>query len=179
VGAIAVGYLLLNKFSPSANISGDVCGALFGSASILTLSAGDVVFCAALSAVVSLVFVLTYNKMFAVTFDETFAAASGVRTGRYNLLYAIIIALVVVMAMNMVGTLLISALVVFPALSAMRVCRSFRGVVICSAIVSACCAVLGLLASILFVTPVGASIVVTDMLGFLIFWVIGKARTAI
>lgn len=173
VGAMAVGYLLLNKFSSSANISGDVCSALFGSASILTLSAKEVAFCAILSAVVVLIFVLTYNKMFAVTFDETFAAAAGVNVSLYNLLYAVVIALVVVMAMDLVGTLLISALVVFPALSAMRVFRSFLSVVLCSAILSVCCAVLGLALSILFVTPVGASIVVVNILAFLVFSGIG------
>ena len=176
-GSMAIGYLLINKFSPTANVSGDVCGTLFGSATILTLGAPDVLFCAVLSLVVTALFLLTYNKIFAVTFDEDFAAAAGVNTRRVNLLIAIMIAVVTVMGMSFVGTLLISGLVVFPALSAMRVFSGFRAVVICAVIIAVFSAVAGIIAAIVFATPVGATIVVADILMFLIFSLIG-ARTA-
>ncbi|MBP5282698.1 MAG: metal ABC transporter permease, partial [Lachnospiraceae bacterium] len=136
VGALAFGYLVMNVFSASANISGDVCSTLFGSTSILTLSMTDVWLSVALSIAVVVIFILFYHKIFAVTFDENFAKASGIRTNAYNLLIAAVIALVIVLAMNLVGSLLISALVIFPALSAMRIFRSFRSVTIASAILS-------------------------------------------
>jgi len=169
VGALAVGYLLMNLFSPSANVSGDVCGTLFGSVAILTLSATDVWLCIGLSVVVLLIFLLCYRKLFAITFDESFAAAAGIRVGLYNLLIAVITAIIIVLAMNLVGSLLISALVVLPAVSAMRVCRSFRGVLTLSAILSVSCAALGILISVLFSTPVGATIVVAELIVFLLF----------
>lgn len=173
VGALAVGYLLMNLFSTSGNLSGDVCSTLFGSTSILTLTKAEVRLCAALSVVVVAAFVLFYHKIFAITFDENFAAATGVRTGLYNLLIAVIIAVIIVLAMNLVGSLLISALVIFPALSAMRVFKSFRSVTICSAALSVCCSALGILISILAGTPVGSTIVAADMLAFGIFSVLG------
>ena len=134
VGALAIGYLLMNLFSTSANLSGDVCSTLFGSTSILTLTKTEVWLCVVLSVLVLAVFVLFYNKIFAVTFDESFARATGLPAARYNLLIAVIIAVIIVLAMNLVGSLLISALVIFPALSAMRVFKSFRAVTICSAV---------------------------------------------
>ena len=179
VGALAVGYLLMNLFSTSTNLSGDVCSTLFGSTSILTLTKTDVLLCAVLSVIVVAVFVLFYNKIFAVTFDESFAKAAGTPVSTYNLLIAIVIAVIIVLAMNLVGSLLISALVIFPALSAMRVFRSFLSVTICSAILSVCCALLGILVSILAGTPVGSTIVAIDILAFLIFSLVGRtARRA-
>lgn len=166
VGSLAVGYLLMNLFSTSSNISGDVCSTLFGSTSILTLSRLDVWICMGLSVIVLLVYIFFYNKIFAITFDENFARATGIRAGLYNFIVAVTIAVIIVLAMNLVGSLLISALVIFPALSAMRVFRNFRAVVICSAVISVVCAVVGILISILASTPVGSTIVVADMLVF-------------
>lgn len=176
VGALAFGYLVMNVFSASANISGDVCSTLFGSTSILTLSMTDVWLSVALSIAVVVIFILFYHKIFAVTFDENFAKASGIRTNAYNLLIAVVIALVIVLAMNLVGSLLISALVIFPALSAMRIFRSFRSVTIASAILSVTSALFGMLFSILIGTPVGSAIVATDVVVFALCWVIGSAR---
>ena len=169
VGALAMGYLLMNIFSTSSNLSGDVCSTLFGSTSILTLSLGEVWLSVGMSALVVLIFVLFYNKIFAVTFDENFAKAVGTKADLYNLLIAVTIAVVIVLAMNLVGSLLISALVIFPALSAMRVYKNFRAVTICAAVLSVCCAALGILISILAGTPVGSTIVAVDIFAFLIF----------
>ncbi len=175
VGALAVGYLLMNIFSTSTNLSGDVCSTLFGSTSILTLSKSDVWVCVIFSVIVVAAFVLFYNKIFAVTFDENFARAVGTQANLYNLLIAVITAVIIVLAMNLVGSLLISALVIFPALSAMRIFRSFFSVTVCSAVISVVCAVIGLLISILAGTPVGSTIVAADIAVFFIFAVIGKA----
>ncbi len=174
VGAMAVGYLLLNTFSTSANIAGDVCSTLFGSTSILTLQRSDVILCVVMSIVVIAVFVFLYNKIFAVTFDETFSKATGINTDFYNLLIALITAVIIVLAMNMVGALLTSALIVFPALSAMQVLKSFKGVIICSAVISVVAALAGILASIMFSTPVGATIVVANIVIFAGFYICGK-----
>ena len=177
VGALAFGYLLMNVFSTSSNVSGDVCTTLFGSTSILTLSSWDVWLSVILSVLVVLIFVLLYNKIFAVTFDEDFAISAGTNANRYNLLIAIIIAVIIVLAMNLVGSLLISALVIFPALSAMRLFKNFKGVTICSAILSVVCALLGMLISILAGTPVGSTIVAADVVAFLICHIAGKIIT--
>lgn len=174
VGSLAAGYMLMNLFSTSSNISGDVCSSLFGSTSILTLSVTDVWLCVILSIVVIAVFVLFYNKIFAVTFDENFARATGTNAGAYNFLIAVIIAVIIVLAMNLVGSLLISALVIFPALSAMRVFKNFKAVTVCSAVFSVICTALGILISILGGTPVGSTIVLIDIIGFVIFWIIGS-----
>ena len=178
VGALAVGYLIMNVFSSSANVSGDVCTMLFGATSILTLSKFEVWLCIGLSVVVLAVFVLFYHKIFAVTFDESFAKATGTPVGVYNLLLAVIIAVIIVLAMNLVGSLLISALVIFPALSAMRVFKSFKSVTICAAIMSVVCAAIGLVTAILAGTPVGSTIVVVDIVAFGVFSLIGAFRTA-
>ncbi|MFI3207470.1 MAG: metal ABC transporter permease, partial [Clostridia bacterium] len=178
VSSLAIGYLLVNIFSTSANLSGDVCSTLFGSISILTLSETDVILCAVLSVVVIVAFVLFYNKLFAVTFDENFSNAIGVKVNFYNLLIAIITAIIIVLAMNLVGSLLITALVIFPSLSAMRVCKSFKSVTICSASISVVCACIGLFISILSGTPVGSTIVAVDIVAFLIFTIIGKLTKA-
>lgn len=166
VGALAVGYLLMNLFSSSSNLSGDVCSTLFGSTSILTLSAAEVWLCVGMSVLVVAIFVLFYNKIFAVTFDEDFAKAAGTNAGGYNLLIAIVVAVIIVLAMNLVGSLLISALVIFPALSAMRIFKSFRSVTICSAVLSVFCALMGILISILAGTPVGSTIVAVQIGAF-------------
>lgn len=176
VSALAFGYLLMNIFSASANLSGDVCSTLFGSTSILTLTKGEVYLCAALSVIVVAVFVFFYNKIFAVTFDEDFAASSGTNAGAYNLLLAVIIAVIIVLAMNLVGSLLISALIIFPALSAMRFFRSFLSVTICSCVLSVVCSLAGLLVSIVAGTPVGSTIVAADLAAFIIFCTAGTAR---
>ena len=176
VGAMAIGYLLMNVFSSSANVSGDVCTTLFGSTSILTLTKMQVEMCGILSAVVIGVFALFYHKIFAVTFDETFARATGTPVDMYNLLLAVLIAVIIVLAMNLVGSLLISALVIFPALSAMRVFTSFKSVILCSAVFSVVCAFLGIVFSILAGTPTGATVVVADMLAFAAFYGIGSFK---
>ena len=173
VGALAIGYLIMNLFSKSANLSGDVCATLFGSTSILTLTETEVWLCACLSVLVVAVFLLFYHKIFAITFDEDFSAATGVRAKTYNLILAVVIAVVIVLAMNLVGALLISALVIFPALSAMRVFRSFKTVTICSVAISVVCAALGILTAIVAGTPVGSTIVAVDIAGFLIFSLTG------
>lgn len=167
VGALAAGYLVMNLFSTSANVSGDVCSTLFGSTSILTLTRAEVVLCIVMSVIVVALFVLLYNRIFAVTFDENFARATGVKAKLYNTLIAVITAVIIVLAMNLVGSLLVSALVVFPALSAMRVIKSFKGVVIYSAVISVCCSLVGITLSILFSTPVGSTIVAADIAAFI------------
>lgn len=174
VGALAIGYLLMNLFSTSPNISGDVCSTLFGSTSILTLTKGEVWLCAILSIVVVAIFILFYNKIFAVTFDENFARATGTRANAYNLLIAVVIAVIIVLAMNLVGSLLISALVIFPALSAMRLFKSFKSVTISAAVMSVLSATAGILISILAGTPVGSTIVAVDIAVFLISYGIGR-----
>ena len=176
VGALAIGYLLMNLFSTSSNLSGDVCSTLFGSTSILTLTKTEVWLCAGLSVLVVAVFVLFYNRIFAVTFDEGFARATGLPAGAYNLLIAVIIAVIIVLAMNLVGSLLISALVIFPALSAMRLFKSFRAVTICSAVLSVICALAGIVISILAETPVGSTVVAVNIAAFALFCLAGKLK---
>lgn len=174
VGSLAIGYMLVNMFSSSANVSGDVCTSLFGSTSILTLTKTEVIVCITMSAVVISLYMIFYNKIFAITFDETFAKATGVNTERYNLFIAIIIAIIIVLGMNLVGSLLISALIVFPALSAMRLMKTFRAVVICSAVMSIICALFGILSSMLLSTPVGSTIVLANIILFILSSIIGK-----
>ena len=174
VGAMAIGYLVINLFSTSPNIGGDVCSTLFGSSSILTLSRAEVWLCVGLSVVVTGAFVLLYHRIFAVTFDEEFARATGSPVGLYNTLIAVIVAVIIVLAMNLVGSLLISALVIFPALSAMRVFRSFRGVTICAAVISVVCAVAGIIISVLAETPTGSTIVAVDIAAFAVMAAVGR-----
>lgn len=178
VGALALGYLMMNIFSTSANLTGDVCSTLFGSTSILTLTITEVWLCVTLSVVVIIIFLLFYHKIFAVTFDENFTKATGTNANIYNLMIAVIIAVIIVLAMNLVGSLLISALVIFPAVSAMRIFKSFKSVIICSAILSVFCATFGILISILAGTPVGSTIVAVDIAAFLIFTLFGKIEGA-
>ena len=179
VGALAIGYLLMNKFSRSSNVSGDVCSTLFGSTSILTLTKAEVWLCVILSVLVLAIFILFYNKIFSVTFDESFAQATGVRASAYNLLIAVVIAVIIVLAMNLVGSLLISALVIFPALSAMRLFKSFRSVTIFAAIYSVLTALVGILASILIDTPVGSTIVAVEIIVFVVCWIIGTIKSGV
>mgnify|MGYP002623102693 CR=1 FL=1 len=176
VSALALGYLLMNVFSASSNLSGDVCSTLFGSASILTLTKGEVYLCAALSVAVLAIFVFFYNKIFAVTFDQDFASAAGTNARACNFLVAVVIAVIIVLAMNLAGSLLISALIIFPALSAMRIFKSYLSVTLCSAVLSVVCSLLGLLVSIVAGTPVGSAIVAADLAAFLLFCGIGWAR---
>ncbi|WP_458449134.1 metal ABC transporter permease [Fibrobacter sp.] len=180
VGALAIGYLLMNIFSTSANISGDVCTTLFGSTSILTLKLEEVILCIALSCVVLFSFVLFYNKIFSITFDENFARATGVNTALFNLLIAVIVATIIVLAMNLVGALLVSALVVFPALSAMRVFKSFFSVTVAAATISVICSLIGIVVAILAGTPVGSTIVAADIVAFGLFYstsmILGKGN---
>lgn len=176
VGALALGYLMMNlapkNGRASANLSADVCSTLFGSTSILTLSQKDVITCIIMSAIVVAVFFFFYTKIFAVTFDESFAKATGIRSDLYNLLIAVVIAVIIVFAMNFVGSLLISALIIFPALSAMRVFKSLKSVIACSVVISLFCAAVGLLLAILEGTPVGSTIVAADIAVFFIFNII-------
>ena len=175
VGALALGYMLMNIAAQSGsgrtsgNVTADVCSTLFGSTAILTLTLSDVWICVGMSVIVIAVFLIFYNKIFAVTFDESFAKATGIRSDLYNLLIAVVIAMIIVIAMNFVGSLLISALIIFPALSAMRVFKSFRSVIICSVIISLLCAFFGIIISILAGTPVGSTIVSADIIVFFIF----------
>ena len=174
VGSLALGYIIMSVFSTSSNVTGDVCSTLFGSFAIITLTRVEVVLCVALSVIVIALFILLYNRIFAVTFDEDFAKACGLRTSLYNLLIAVITGVIIVLAMNLVGSLLISALLIFPALSAMRIVKSFKGVVICSAIISVVCAVSGIIIAILFSTPVGPTVIAADILAFGICFGLGK-----
>lgn len=174
VSALALGYLIMNLFTSSSNLAGDVCSTLFGSTLILTLSDSEVILCIAVSLIVVVLFILFYNKIFAVTFDEDFASTAGTNARAYNVIIAVIIATIIVLAMNLVGSLLISALVIFPALSAMRVFKSFLKVTICSAVLSVICTLAGMLISILAGTPVGSTIVCADIVMYAVFAVVGR-----
>ncbi len=176
VGALAVGYLLTDIFSSSANISGDVCGALFGSVKIISLSKLDVWLCTVLSVIVIGIFVIFYNKIFALTFDEDFSSATGVKVSLYNSFIAVVSAVVIVLAMNLVGALLVSALIVFPAISAMRLFKSFKAVSVCAAAVSVFCVLVGLLITIMASTPAGATIVAVNIAVYAIFSLVGLVR---
>lgn len=176
VSALALGYLLMNVFATGPNIAGDVCSTLFGSTSILTLTGDEVKLSIVMSLLVTAVFILCYNKIFAVTFDEAFARACGTHAAAYNLLVAVIIAVIIVLAMQLVGSLLISALVIFPALSAMRLFAGFRAVTVCSAIIAVLAAALGITLSILAETPVGATVVLVNLTVFILCSLIGKIK---
>ncbi len=176
VGALAFGYLLMSMFSTSGNLSGDVCGSLFGSTSILTLTKTEVWLCVALSAVVLGLYILFYHRIFDVTFDESFSRAAGTRVDAIHLMIAVITAVIIVLAMNLVGSLLISALIIFPALSAMRVFRSFLSVTVCAAVISVGCAAAGIVISILAGTPVGSTVVAMDTAAFAVCCIIGSCQ---
>ncbi len=174
VAALAVGYMILSVFPTSNNIAGDVCSTLFGATSILTLDKTDVWVCAIFAGLVIALFAVFYNRIFAVTFDENFSVSTGINADKYNMIIAVITAVIIVIAMNLVGSLLISALIVFPALSAMRVYKSFRGTVICSGVIAVFSAFFGIILSILASTPVGPSIVVMNIFVYAIFCAIGR-----
>ncbi len=173
VGALAVGYFLLNIFSPSVNLSGDVCSTLFGSTLILTLTKFDMILSVVISALVILFFVIFYNKIFAITFDEDFSFACGIKTKLINMVLASVIAVIIVLAMNLVGTLLISALIIFPAVSSMLIFKSFKMVTIFACVISVFCAVTGILIAILAGTPVGPTIVIIEIICFFICRIFG------
>ena len=179
VGSLAFGYMLMNIFSSSSNLSGDVCSTLFGSTSILTLTPHEVRLSIVLSVAVVIIFILLYNKILAVTFDESFLKATGGHSEKYNLLIAIIIAVIIVLAMNLVGSLLISALIIFPALSAMRIFDSFLSVTVCSAVLSVACALSGIVISILAGTPVGSTIVTVNAVVFGVCYLAGMIKRGI
>ena len=167
--ALAIGVVVI---SVTTGMNTEVSSYMFGS--VLSLSRGDAVLSVILSAAVLLAFTLLYPRIFAVTFDETFSRATGVRTDAYNTLIAVLTAVTVVLGMRMMGALLISSLIIFPALSAMRVCKSFRAVVLCSAAISVVCFILGVLASYFWETPTGASVVIADLICFGLFSLLGK-----
>ena len=169
--SLAIGVIFI---SITTGINTDVYNYMFGS--ILAMSSTDVKLSIALSVVVLVLFIVFYNKIFSVTFDEAFARATGVNTQTYNLLIAALTAVTVVLGMRMMGTLLISSLIIFPALTAMRVCKTFRAVVITSAIISVVCFFIGVTISFVYATPTGASIVAVDIVMFMVFWLIGYAK---
>lgn len=170
-GALAFGILVA---SMTTGMNTDINSYLFGS--ILAMTLNDVLLSVALSAVVIVLFVLFYNKIFAVTFDETFSNATGIRANVYNMLIAILTAITIVLGMRMMGALLISSLIIFPALTSMRVCKHFKTVVIVSAVISIICFLLGLIISYFFSTPTGATVVVINIGIFILFSILGKIR---
>ena len=173
VGALALGYLIMNIFSPSSNLSGDVCSTLFGSTLILTLQPSEVIMSVVMSVIVVLFFIFAYNRIFAVTFDEEFAAVSGTNVKLYKIIISIFIAIIIVLAMNLVGSLLISALIIFPTVSALQLFKSFKTVTIFSCGLSVLCAVIGIFIAVVAGTPVGPTIVAADILAFGVCKVIG------
>lgn len=175
-GALAVGYLILDASGGASNLGGDVCTALFGSSAILSIDAVELIFTAAVTAILVALTVIFYYKIFALTFDERFSKATGTATDAYNLGIAIVTAIVIVMGMKLAGALLMSALMVFPAMSAMRVCKSFKMTLVVSAVIAVICAVFGVLLSIILETPVGATIAAADILAYVIFASIGRKR---
>lgn len=176
VGSLALGYFLVNAFSTSSNLAGDVCSTLFGSTSILTLSSTQVWICFGVCVATLIIYVILYNKIFLITFDESFARASGVNTRLYNTILSLLISAIIVVAINLVGSLLVTALLVFPAMCAMKVCTKYKNVIIVAAILSVICAVFGMLLSIMISTPVGSTIVLFDVLCFIICLVINKIK---
>ena len=167
--ALAIGVIVV---SVTSGMNTEVSSYLFGS--ILSLSRGDAVLSVALSLAVLVLFILLYPRLFAVTFDETFARATGTRAELYNTLLAVLTAVTVVVGMRMMGALLISSLIIFPALSAMKLCRSFRAVVLCAAAISVVCFVFGMTASYVFETPSGASVVAADLVAFAFCSLVGR-----
>jgi len=165
--SLAIGVVIISQ---TTGMNTDVYNYLFGS--ILAMSKNDVYLSFALSVTVLILFVFFYHKLFAITFDETFAKAIGVKTGMYNMLIALLTALTIVLGMRMMGAMLISSLIIFPALTAMRVFKKFKTVTVCSAIVAVICFFIGILISYLFATPAGASVVVMNIFAFLLFWAI-------
>ncbi|MDR3288047.1 MAG: metal ABC transporter permease [Peptococcaceae bacterium] len=164
-GSLAIGVVVI---SLTTGMNTDVCNYLFGS--ILAMSHADVRLSITLAVIVLTLFALFYHKIFAVTFDETFARATGAKTGLYNMLIAFLTAITIVLGMKMMGALLISSLLIFPALTSMRLCKKFKTVTVCSAFVSLVCFFIGVVASYLYATPTGASVVIVNIAAFLLFW---------
>lgn len=175
-GAVAVGTLI---FSITGTSTADICGSLFGSASVVTVTNKDVLLSVILAATVVTWFVLFYKQIFAVTFDEPFAASTGVRASALRTALAILTAITIVVGMKMMGAIMISALIVFPALGATQVCRSFKGVVICAAVISVVCFVAGFTAACLLSLQTGAAVVTADLAVFVILAAVSKLRTVI
>jgi len=172
-GSLAIGVVIISQ---TTGMNTDVCNYLFGS--ILAMAKTDVYLSIALSAVVLVLFILFYNKLFVITFDETFAKASGIKTGLYNMLIAFLTALTIVLGMRMMGALLISSLIIFPALSSMRIFKKFGSVTVCAAIVSILCFFIGVIISYLYVTPTGASVVIVNIIVFILFWLTENLRNS-
>lgn len=166
VSSLAIGYFLMNVFSGSVNISADVCSTLFGSTSILTLTKLDVALSIAMAISVILVFVISYHRIFSMTFDEEYANVSGMDVDGFNTVFSVVTAIVIVLAMNLVGSLLITGLIIFPALTAMRLFNSFKRVVVATAIISIIGAFMGMIMAILFSSPVGSTIVIMYLVFF-------------
>ena len=175
-GALAVGYLILDGGGGASNLGGDVCTALFGSSAILSIDAKEIAVTAAVAAVLIALTAIFYQRLFSMTFDERFARATGTRADAYNLAIAVITAIVIVLGMKLAGALLMSALIVFPAMGAMRICRSFRATLIASTVIGVIAAVFGVLLSILLETPVGATVAATDILAYAILSVVGGIK---
>ena len=171
-GALAVGIIIASK---STGMNTDIYSYLFGS--ILAMSRSDIVLSIVISVAVLGLFICFYNRIFAVTFDENFAKATGTDSGIYNMLIAFLTAMTVVLGMRMMGALLISSMIIFPALTAMRLCKSFKSVMICSAVVSVVCVFIGVFVSFVYSTPTGASIVAINIVLFLIFSVVKFIKT--
>jgi zinc transport system permease protein len=170
-GALAVGVMTV---SLTTGMNTDVCNYMFGS--ILALSKADVILSVILSIVVLILYLLFYHKIFAITFDENFSKATGVKTNLYNMLVALLTAVTVVLGMRIMGTLLISSLIIFPSLSAMRICKRFITVILCSAVISLFCFAVGIVVSYLKSTPTGASIVIANILLFFVLSLVEKLR---
>lgn len=162
--SLAVGVVCVSV----SGVNTDLNSYLFGS--ILATTTSDAIMCAILAVVVIAVFIIFYNKIFAVTFDESFSKATGLKTGIYNTVIALLTALTIVIGMRIMGTLLISALIIFPALSSMRVCKKFKSVIICSGVLSLVCFFIGMCASYSLDTPTGASVVMVNAIAFFCFW---------
>lgn len=170
-GSLAIGAVVI---SMTTGMNTDVCNYLFGS--ILAMSKDDVKLSIILAIMVLILFVLFYNKIFAVTFDETFAKATGTNAGLYNMIIAFLTAITIVLGMRMMGAMLISSLIIFPALTSMRICKRFKTVTICSAIVSITCFFIGVVASYVYETPTGASVVIINIIALLLFWLINLLK---
>jgi len=169
--SLAIGVIII---SLTTGMNTDVCNYMFGS--ILAMSKADVYISISLSIVVLILYVIFYRRIFAVTFDENFARATGIKAGWYNMLIAILTAVTVTLGMRMMGALLISCLVIFPSLTSMRLCKKFSSVVICSSILSVICFVLGIICSYIFETPTGASVVLINLIMFVLFSIVSICK---
>lgn len=169
--SLAVGVMVI---SMTTGMNTDVYNYMFGS--ILAMSDEDVRLSVVMAVIVLVLFVFFYHKIFAITFDETFAQATGVKADLYNTLIAILTAVTIVLGMRMMGALLISSLIIFPALTSMRVCKTFKSVIINSALISVVCLVIGITVSYVWGTPAGASVVMANIVALLIYTVIGLIR---